>query len=204
MKRWIIGICLLLWAVVASAVDLTAQQASTLKAAVLANGTCAPIFAAGDDVGTAACMNAVDATFYLWRTDASVQSIYDQVTWANMTPADSPDGTALYTNRALACQGKQFNLQTILQGRSVLNATINTLRAGLQDALTTLPCGAGGAVVSAGWVGVRDTALKRQARLWEKALANTAGGNGAQATPAVPVLEGVLQPNDVIAIRAAN
>lgn len=204
MKRIAIGLTLFLWVLVAGAADLTAQQASTLKTAIQANGTCSPMFTAGDDVGAAACMNTVDAAFYVWRTDVPVQAIYDQVTWANMTPADTPDGTALFTNRALACQGKQFNLQTILQGRQTLNATISTLRAGIQDALTALPCGAGGAVVSAGWVGVRDTALKRQARLWEKALANTAGGNGAQATPAVPVLEGVLSANDIITIRAAQ
>lgn len=204
MKRLILGAWLFLWALTAGAADLTAQQASTLKAAILANATCEPMFTAGDDVGTAACMNTIDVNFYLWRTDVPVQSIYDQVTWANMTPADAPDGTTIYTNRALACQGKQFNLQTILQGRTTLNATISTLRAGIQDALTALPCGAGGATVSAGWVGVRDTALKRQARLWEKALANTAGGNGAQATPAVPVLEGLLSPNDIIPIRAAQ
>ena len=204
MKRIAIGLTLFLWALLVGAVDLTPQQASTLKTAIQANATCAPMFTAGDDVGAAVCMNTLDAAFYVWRTDVPVQAIYDQVTWANMTPADTPDGTAIYTNRALACQGKQFNLQTILQGRQTLNATISTLRAGIQDALTALPCGAGGATVSAGWVGVRDTALKRQARLWEKALANTAGGNGALATPAVPVLEGLLQPNDIITIRAAQ
>lgn len=203
MRRAVIGVVIFLWALVAGA-DLTQQQASTLKAAVLANGTCAPLFSAGNDTGTAQCMNAVDGAFFLWRTDASVQAIYDQVVWANMTPADSPDGTATYTNRALACQGKQFNLQTLLQGRTTINATINTLRNGLQDSLTALPCGAGGATVSAGWVGVRDTSLKRNATLAEKALANTAGGGvGTLANPAVPTFEGQLNTNDVATIRNA-
>lgn len=203
MRRLILGAWLFLWALVAGA-QLTTQQASTLKVAIQANGTCAPLFSAGNDTGTAQCMNAVDGTFFLWRTNASVQAIYDQVTWANMTPADTPDGTALFTNRALACQGKQFNLQTLLQGRTTINATINTLRNGLQDSLTNLPCGVGGATVSAGWVGVRDTSLKRNATLAEKAVANTGGGGvGTSANPAIPTFEGNLTTDDIVTIRNA-
>ena len=179
------------------------QQLQALRTAILADATALAEWNIGDDTGVANRMNQIDVTFFLWRSDASVQTIFEQITWANLTPADAPDSTQTWMNRALACQGKQFSIQTMLTGRSTLDATRSTLRSGLQDALTNVPSGTGGAAVSAGWVGVRDTALKRNAKLVEKALADTSSGNGLIGTPAVPVFQGNLMPDDIPQIRMA-
>lgn len=200
MKRLILGAWLFLWALVAGA-QLSQQQAATLKTAILADGSAAAAFNGGDLQAVADRMNTKDAAFFVWHSSTSIQTIFDSITWANLTPADTPDGTTLYTNRALYCSAKQQQLLIMLGGRTALNATISTLRAGLQDALTNLPCGVGGATVSAGWTTVRDSAIKRTATLAEKALANTAGGNGALATPATATWEGNLNFNDVLFIR---
>src|SRR4029079_2606190 len=56
--------------------------------------------------------------FFVFRTNVPAAEIFDQVTWANYTPADAPDATVAWSNRSLACQGKQFNLQILLQGQS--------------------------------------------------------------------------------------
>ena len=203
MKRPILGALLFLWALVAGA-QLTTQQASAIKAACTGDGQCNTFWNAGNDIGVRDRMNTTDATFYLWRSDASVQQIFESITWANLTPADVADGTQLWMNRALAAQGKQFNIQTMLTGRAVLDARKSTLRAGLQDALTNLPTGVNGASVSAGWVTVRDTALKRNATLAEKALSDTSGGNvGTNANPALPVFEGNITLDNVTQARNA-
>lgn len=200
MKRLILGFVLMLWAMAAGA-QLTQQQAATLKTAILADATAAAAFSGGDLQAVANRMNTKDAAFFVWHSTTPIQTIFDAITWANLTPADTPDGTTLYTNRALYCSAKQQQLLVMLGGRTILNATISTLRAGLQDALTNLPCGVGGATVAAGWTTVRDTAIKRTATLAEKALANVAGGNGQLATPATATWEGNLTFNDVVFIR---
>lgn len=180
---------------------LSLAQAATLKTAILSDGTAAAAYNGGDLQAVADRMNTVDAAFYVWHSAAPVQAIFEAITWANMTPNDAADGTQLWLNKAMVAQGKQFNLQTMLTGRLTLDATKSTLRAGLQDALTNLPTGAGGATVSAGWTTVRDSAIKRTATLAEKALANVAGGNGQLATPATATFEGNLTFNDVVFIR---
>jgi hypothetical protein len=123
-------------------------------------------------VAIAAAYNLAAApNFLVYRTNVPVQDIYDQIVWANLTPTDAPDGTQLWLNRAMHCQGKQFNVQIILQGQTVINAAKANVRAGLQDALTNVPSGANGTTVSAGWVGVRDNALTRTATRGEKLFA---------------------------------
>ena len=68
------------------------------------------------------------------------------------------------------------------------------MRAGWQDALTNIPAGASGALVSAGWTTVRDT-FKRLATRGEKVFAT---GTGTQATPGVLGWEGSLRDADVV------
>lgn len=141
--------------------------------------------------------------FFVWNSVVPVSTIYDNVVWANLTPADTPDGTQTWANRSLACQGKQFNLQTILIGaQGVVNATKTNIRAGLQDALTNVPSGASGATQAAGWTNVRDKALSRKATNAEKLLADTTNGNGASGqTSAFPAFDGPLSASDVDAAR---
>jgi hypothetical protein len=175
---------------------LTPAQSATLRAAIIAETDAAFVVARTQGAtGTmAAFYNQNAADFYVWRSSTPVNEIMDAVAWAAMTPVDAPDGTAAYTNRALACQGKQFNLQTLLVGREQVNSARTNIRAALQDALTSLPSGAGGATQSGGWVAVRE-AMKRLAKRGEKLYVT--GGNGALATPATLVFEGDIGGDDV-------
>ena len=122
-------------------------QLQTLKAAI--TGATDPTLIAARDAGNntdiAAWFN-VASEFIVWRSSTSVSEVQDAVVWANMTPAGAPDGTAAWTNRALGCQGKQFNLQNLIVGRDQINSGKANIRAGLQDALTNVPSGAGGAM----------------------------------------------------------
>lgn len=161
---------------------LTAAQLATLKSTILADGTLSVIPRTSDGYAQIAdAFNVIDNAFFVYRTNVPVLDIFDQITWANFTPpiADPIDATATYLNRCVACQGKQFNIQIILQGQSTINASKANVRAGLQDALTNVPGGVAGALISAGWVSVRDNALARKATRAEKLFAT--GGNGTTA-----------------------
>lgn len=174
---------------------LTTAQLATLKADVLADGTLSQIDRTHDDglALIAAAYNVVDNTFNVYATAINVQDIFNQISWANLTPNDLPDGTQLWANRSLACQGKQFNLQLLLQGQqATINGAKASVRAGLQDALTNVPSSsAAGSTVSAGWVPVRDGPLARKATRGERLFAT--GGNGSTpATAATMQAEGQM------------
>lgn len=196
---------------------LTTAQKATLKAAIAANttpigGSSAYAALAVKDVpnnseGSQAIADFYNQpavpNFFVWNTQAPVAAIYDNITWANLTPTDAADGTQTWANRSLACQGKQFNLQTILIGaQGTVNGARSNVRAGLQDALSNVPSGVNGALVSGGWANVRDNALARKASAVEKLLADTTNGAGntAQAS-AVAAFDGTLTAFDVDAVR---
>lgn len=203
---------------------LTTAQLTTLKADIAANNTTIPagIPDAGSFVGTAIKNIPVGNTdgayaiaswyrqtasgpFYVLRTDVDVAEIFDQVNWANYTPADAPDNTVTWSNRSLACQGKQFNLQLLTQGRTVFNASKVTLRAGLNDCTTNLPSGASGASQSGGWANILNI-LRRAATNIEKLFAvqtsgvGTNSGNalGATTNPALMNFEGAITYQDIL------
>lgn len=177
---------------------LTPAQLATLKAAILADANINTIPQGSDgSFAIAVYLNtAVSPNFFVYRTTIPVQEIYDQITWANLTPTDTADTTVQWQNRAIACQGKQFNLEIILQGQSTVSGAKANVRAGLQDALTNVPSGVAGALVSAGWPNVRDNALARLATRFEKLF--SVGANGSTAALAgTMVLEGPISVDDV-------
>ena len=179
---------------------MTPQQIATLKAFILATPAMAskPMNGDGDfEITEMLRMKAVPA-FQVWNENASVSDVSDSIIWANMTPSAplSADSTGIYRDRALACQGKQFNLQTILQGRTTIDATKSNLRGGLQDALTAIPSKVDGSNQNAGWVAVQ-LALQRTATVFEKLFAT---GVGSTASPATVTLSQVSQ-NDVNVAR---
>lgn len=166
----------------------------------------------GADLISQAMNVAAVPEFFVYRTDALVIDIYDQITWANFTPNDLPPVAAipsapttaetyaldLWRARSLQCQGKQFNLQTMLMGRIYTNAAKASIRAGLQDALTAIPSGAAGVNRSGGWANVQ-TALYRKAVLGEKIVST---GTGSAASPAtMPATgEGTIGLDEIMAI----
>jgi len=172
---------------------MTNAQLIALKAAILADPNLTAQVSAGATGAIAEYLRGA-STFIVWRSSTAAQDIYNAITWANLTPTDVPDSTAVWTNRSLACQGKQFNVQTLLQGRDRISSDKPNVRAGLQDGLTNVPSGAAGATVSAGWTTVR-LAMQRPASVFEKIFAT---GAGTQATPGSLVLEGGPQDYDVV------
>ncbi|MES2323279.1 MAG: hypothetical protein V4633_13525 [Pseudomonadota bacterium] len=153
----------------------------------------------GADAIATALNLAASPDFFVWQTSMPTQSLFDAIVWANLTPSGAPDGTATWTNLALACQGKQFNIQTMLTGRESINPSKVNIRTGLQDALTQVPSGAAGASRSAGWTTVQ-IAMQRKATRAEKVLAT---GTGTAVSPALLGFEGQVSYQDVLDARSA-
>lgn len=179
---------------------LTPTQRTAVKAAIDADPLLAPLPNDSDSADfIARALNEATA-HVVWRTDASVEAIQEQILWANMTPADVPDGSQAWANRSLACQGKQLNLQVLLTRPSgVLNGALAQVRVGLQDALTGVPSGVGGVAQTAGWAAVR-LVLQRTALRIEQILAS---GAGTQGSPAVMTREGPITYQEVQEARAS-
>lgn len=135
--------------------------------------------------------------FYAWRTTTPYADVSNAIAWSALTPADTPDGSTIYMNRAILCQAKQMNIQTLIQGRESIASNKPNIRAGLQDALTAIPSGVGGAAVGGGWVAVK-TAMTRTVSVVEKLLAT---GTGSAASPADLGFEGALDNNAVDTAR---
>lgn len=207
-------LALLLWSGAAAAQTLTSAQLTTLKNDIAAN-TNTPsdgsVYAStpinqipnNDDGNTAIAgwySKVASPTFYVYRTNVPIDDIRDQINWSNMTPADAPDGTQTWLNRATAAQGKQFNLQLLLTSSTgTINAAKPNIRAGLTDALTNFPTGTGGALLSGGWGTVRDNALARAALRIEKLFAT--GSGATAATAATMAVEGAINLGVVSAAR---
>ena len=143
---------------------MTPEQVTALKADIIAKSAAGQpletLVAIGDWQNVAAYYNAASAVD-VWRPDAPRAAICGAIVWKNLTQIDAPDATALYTNRVLACQSRQMNLDIMLP------PTVDTLpgdqlgfRQGLQDALQNVPAGVAGALLDGGWVAVRNV-LKR-------------------------------------------
>ena len=181
---------------------MTPQQLATLKATINANPTWAalPLTGAASLVIRDGLNADFSPQFFVWRSSVPTEEIFNAITWASLTPADTPDATVTYTNRALACQAKQINLQIMLQGRATLDTGKSATRQGRTDALQNVPAGAGGALLDAGWLGagkVKAT-ITRTCSVFEKAFAT---GTGTAGTPGVLVLEGPVSADDVQAAR---
>lgn len=189
---------------------LTTTQLAALAADILADPTLSQIDHTSNAgyIQLAAAYNlAASPTFFGYRTAIPTQELFNGITWANMTPLDAvPTDTALnvaiWQARSLACQGKQFNVQTMLMGQSFIDASHTSVRAGLQDALSNVPSGANGTTVSAGWVTVRDTILARASTRAEKLFATTtAQQDGSTAAKAATfTFQGTIQPIDISAV----
>jgi hypothetical protein len=182
---------------------MTPAQLTTLAAAIIANPTWSAYPMSADGYYDLARVLSQQASpvFWVWSTNADVAAIRAAVVWANLTPADAPDGTQAWANRSLQCQGKQFNLQMIIPFTGTLNAADQNLRIGLQDALQGVRSGAGGVAQDAGWSAVRNT-LARKATYIEQILADTSVGNGSTRTlSATMVFEGSISDADVMVAR---
>ena len=177
---------------------LTPAQIATLKADILLNAdtNTQPAGSTGN-AAIMALYNAASSTD-VWQTSAPVQAVYDSIDWSKFTPVDVADSTVTYTNRLMLIQTKQMNLQSILQGRTSVDASKANLRAGLRDAVIALPAGTAGASVTAGGAsGVTVlTALTRKANRYEKLFATATATTGT-VTANLLVVEGLLSVDDL-------
>lgn len=178
---------------------MTPSQNAVIKADILANPDLNSAPMNGDGAWAISDLYNLIAIpdFYVWRTNVPTQEIFDAITWANLTPADVADGTQIWLNRAMACQGKQFNIQTLVTGRDFINASKVNIRVGFQDALTQIPSGVGGANRAAGWATLQLIMSRKATRL-EKLLAT---GAGTQAIPALMSFEGLVNYQTIQAAR---
>lgn len=181
---------------------LTTQQVATLKAYILADPVLSakPMTSGGAAEIAVALNQPAAVAFYVWRNSTPAADILDAIVWASLTPADTADGSAIYTNRALVAQARQLNLQIILQGRESIPTGRPNVRQGLTDALLGVPTGVGGALLDAGWLGAGKvkTTITRQTSVVEKLFAT---GTGTVGVPGVLVYEGPITSDDVQFVR---
>jgi len=177
---------------------MTPAQYTTLKSLADADQTASALIAQGNDIGLADWMNAPTSQ-YIWRQYTPADDVFDAIVWANLTPIDAPDGTALWTNRALMCQAKQINLQIMLQGKERVATAKPNIRNSLSDALLNVPSGASGATQSAGWAAVKSVI----SRIGTRAEMALAPGAGTQGSPSVPSFDGTISAYDAQMIRTA-
>lgn len=173
---------------------LNTAQLATLKAAILANQPVLDQYNLGNINQVSGYYNTIDHAYYVWRTWTNADDIFNAINWAALTPTDAPDSTQQWLNRAMACQGKQFNIQTMLGGRYQVYSAKSSIRQGLNDSLTNVPSGVAGATVNAGWGSVKS-AMSRNATNGEKLFAT--GGAGTSGTPADLGYDGNVSDNDV-------
>ena len=178
---------------------MTPQQLTTLKAAIAAETN--PEFVLLRNSGATGAMadwyNG-NSTFYAWRPTTSADDIVNAISWSSLTPTDPASGTAAALVRAVICQGKQLNLQILLQGRqSPVPTGKNDIRKALSDALQNVPAGTAGALLDAGCLGNNKVkaAITRPATRGEKLFA---GGTGTEAQPGSLAFEGGVSNEDIV------
>lgn len=179
---------------------LTDIQTTALRTWCLNDPTAAAFFQAQNPQGLLAYLNGASGT-NVWRSDTPVEAIINAISWTAFTPADAPDGTALFSNRTYVINIKQMNLQLMLQGRTTLDCTRPNIRGGLRDSVIAVPAGVGGASVTAGGAG-GATVLAACLRSGTRAEIALAAGTQASDTTGsvsarVPTFTGALEDGDV-------
>ncbi len=184
---------------------LTQTQLAALKADIAADPTLSaqPNTPDGDDAIAAAYNLPAAGPYIVWCSSVPGDTVFNAITWANLTPADAiPTDTqlnvAIWSARSLCCQGKQFNLQTLLVGKDAIACKYKKVRDAFTDALTSIPSGNNGNLKDAGSAAV-TTLFQRTATRAEKLFAS--GGAGTAASPSDLNFEGALAWQDVAAAR---
>jgi hypothetical protein len=186
---------------------MTPAQLTSLKNDIAANAN--TVAWQGTPTAISALPNSADANFAIaawynqnaapdftvWNSATPIDAIQDATLYANMTPAqaipDTPQlAVTLWTAKALAAQGKQFNLQNLMLGKTTINAAKPGVRNAFQDCLTALPTKNDGTNQAAGWTAVQ-TAMQRLARNVEKLFSTAAAPSN------LAVFEGTISGDDV-------
>lgn len=141
--------------------------------------------------------------FFVWRKDVPVEDIFERINWANLTPevpANEANQDIDAVFRSNVCLSMQMSIQTMLMGRSTVDATRANIRNGLRDALSAVPSAANGSTRAAGWTQVQNV-IARQASRVEALFADTTSGTGGGATTAAqPRIDGLVPDEDFLAV----
>jgi hypothetical protein len=182
--------------------QFTNSQLQTFRNAMLAETD--PVFVALRTAGATGQMadwlnGAAVPAHTVWSTSVPVSAILDAIAFNSYTPVPAADGTAAFTNRVLAIQTKQMNLQNMLIGRERIDASRQRIRSGLLDAVIDLPAGTNGNLVSAGGPGGDRVmnALTRPATRFERIFAVNSATTG-NITAFLLNLEGAVSDADVV------
>ena len=168
---------------------LTLAQYTTLKNYILNDPglSTIPNNEDGDYAIAIELNNLASPQYDVWNTETPVTSIVDAVDFSKYTPNDTiPTDTQLNVDvwraRAQAATIKRDNLWAILDvTNGTINAAKSNVRAGLRDAVISVPTGAGGAATAPGGAsGVNVlNACVRPAKLIEKVLATGQATTGS-------------------------
>lgn len=175
---------------------LTTAQKALLKSAVLSETepTIVSALSSEDFPFIRDYYNEVPPSpFVAWRVSTPTEEIHNAIVWKKLTPADTPDITTVFTNRALICIGRQLNLIRLLANTEVPTGK-DQVRQGIKDALTAVPSGASGTEQAAGWTAVKGVIIRDCTR----GEALLASGEGTTATPGDLTFEGELTFLDII------
>lgn len=146
------------------------------------------------------------------------ESVFNAINWKNYTMADLPAVAAvpsapttaetyalnLHVARATFANGFAMNLQTMLIGRTNIDATKSSMVSGIKDATNAdMPTGANGASLKGGWAGIQKI-LCRKGNNIEKLLATITAGTGTGADDthaAVFTYEQIITGDDITQAR---
>lgn len=187
--------------------NLTTAQLQTLKAAIAAE-TDSGFVALRTEGATGAMADwlNVDASpdFMLWRSDAPVKDILNNIDLDAYTPNDNASETLIDIGRSFRAEIKQINLQILLQGRTEIDASLVTVRKALRDAVMNIPTGSAGANKNAaGNSGANAlNACTRKATRGEKVFATGSATTGS-VTANVVSFTGRISNETVLAALAS-
>ena len=129
----------------------TLSQLQAIKAAIVAdNGLNAFPNNSDGNYAIAIALNSTNSPEVLfWDTRCQTSVLLDAIDFSKYTQVDAVDGTAVQTNRLLAVQTKQMNIQTLMFGREFVDMSKATIRSSIRDGVIAIPSGTGGASVAA-------------------------------------------------------
>lgn len=162
---------------------LTPAQAQTLAAAIAADPVlnAIPLGSDGDAAIAAAFNLAASPDFYVWRTNVPKSQVKDAINYTTFISRSQAERDAF----------------TFMMSDNMINPSLPNIRTGVADIFS------GSGAVPIAQRDALTAVFRRKATRAEKLFANTAAGNGAQATPANLVVEGNISGSDVALAREA-
>lgn len=164
--------------------QLTVSQLQALKAYAQADPAASAFIAAGNDTDLAAWFNAVEGSFTVWKKTVPTLDVGKTINYIAveaMTDANRNRITTFYAMNPGSFDPARSDVRSYWD--NTFSGALGGQGQASRDALMAL------------W--------RRLATRAESALANTAGGNGANATPAALTAEGSISLSEVAQVRTS-